>query len=771
MATVTLKINGQEVQVEKGSTILQAAEKAGIYIPVLCYHPLLPLEEACRICVVEELRGDWSSLAAACVYPVRNGMVIETDSPMVIEARKTILDLLLSDHPNDCMTCYAAGECELQDIAHLYSVKATKYGGERHKYPVDSDPSPYLHIDMNKCILCRRCIRACHDIQGADIWTKVGRGFDQRISTAFELPLQEAGCEDCGHCAEFCPVDAIGFRAGRGDVRSWQMNKESSICLLCPSGCRAQYDTCGGKVVRVLGDSHSPANRGALCKMGRFNFNFINSPDRLKEPAVQSDKGELMACSTEEAIKAAASALAKVRDTHGGNSVAVLCGGMLTNEEYYMAQKLARAALGTNHVDTLSGPWQLAIHEALNASVGLGAMPNSFEDIENAQAVLVLGSNTIEKHAMAAIRARKAARQGAVLIVAHPSQVPLTKTARMHLQLKEGSEAALIQGLIKTVIDEALHDKGFVDQYTQDFAKLERSVQKINMADIAKATGLSEEDIREAARLFASQRPGCLVYGVDPRTSPTHDSFFRNCAALQLLLGSVGVSGGGLSLMGCGGNGQGAADFGAIPKYLPGYKPVTSSPSRKSVAKVWGASPPEKAGLNATQILEAIEKGEIKALYLIGCNPFDLGLSKKKTETALARLDALVYQDCIKTDVCELAQVILPSVTFVEKSGTATNCERRIQKLTQSLDGTGKASSDFELINGLLAQLKPELCLDSWEAAFAEATQLTVEMGGISLEGIPAEGIQWPIGPSNAGTERVLLPTGEKDRFKFFGVK
>ena len=320
---VPLKINGQEVKLEKAQRSCSSG-KAGITSRTLTTRSCLG--RGLRICVVEEVRGDWSSLAAACVYPVRNGMVIETDSPMVIEARKTIMDLLLSDHPNDCMTCYATGECELQDLAHLYGVKATKYGGARHKYPVDSDPSPYLHIDMNKCILCRRCIRACHDIQGADIWTKVGRGFDQRISTAFELPLQEAGCEDCGHCAEFCPVDAIGFRAGRGDVRSWEMKKESSICLLCPSGCRARYDTHGGKVVRVRGDSHSPANHGALCKVGRFNFNPINSPERLREAAIQSDSGELTACSTEEAIRTAASALAKVRDTHGGSAVPLLVG-------------------------------------------------------------------------------------------------------------------------------------------------------------------------------------------------------------------------------------------------------------------------------------------------------------------------------------------------------------------------------------------------------------------------------------------------------------
>jgi len=215
MAKVTLKINGQEVEVEKGTTILEAAKQIGVYIPVLCYHPNLPLEEACRICVVEDVRGSWSTLVAGCVFPCRNGMVIETDSEMVMDARRTIMNLLLSDHPNDCMTCYAAGECELQDMAHLYGIKGEGYKGERHKYPVDYDKNPYLHLDMNKCILCRRCIRACHDIEGADIWTKVGRGFNQRIATAFDMPLEEAGCEFCGHCADFCPVDAIGFRGQR----------------------------------------------------------------------------------------------------------------------------------------------------------------------------------------------------------------------------------------------------------------------------------------------------------------------------------------------------------------------------------------------------------------------------------------------------------------------------------------------------------------------------------------------------------------------------
>jgi predicted molibdopterin-dependent oxidoreductase YjgC len=771
MANVTLKINGQEVSVEKGATILEAAKQAGIYIPTLCYHPYLPLEEACRICVVEEVRGDWSSLAAACVYPVRNGMVIETDSKKVIEARRTIMDLLLSDHPNDCMTCYAAGECELQDLAHICAVKATKYEGARHKVAIDSDPNPALHIDMNKCILCRRCIRACHDIQGADIWTKIGRGFDQRISTAFDLPLLEAGCEMCGHCADFCPVDAIGFRNGRGVSRAWQLQRNSTICLQCPCGCRAEYDTYQNRIVRILGDFRSPANSGALCKKGRFNFDFINSPDRLKAAAVRNDKGELEPCSVDTAVKTAASALENIRDTTGGDAIAVICGGMLTNEEYYLAQKLTRGALLSNHIDNVGGPWQQAIHDGLGSCLGFGAMTNSLRDIAGAGAILVLGSNTVENQAIAAIRARKAARDGAPLIVANANRVPLSKTATLYLPLKEGEEPALILALIKVIVDEELHDKEFLGQYTQHFAKLERSLQKVNVADLAENAGLTEEEIRSAARLYASRRPACLIYGVDPATSPATDTFFKMCASLQMLLGSVGMAGGGVNVMGASGNCQGGADFGALPKYLPGYRPVTASASRKLAAKIWRTDVPEKAGMSWPEMFTAIEEGDIKALVLIGVDPFQMGLNALKVKALLSRLDLLIVQDSGKTEASDYAHVVLPGATFVEKRGTATNCERRVQRLEEVIQTPPEAQSDFDLINALMGHLMPQLQVASPEAAFLEAARFITDLQGVTPEQIPIEGLQWPVDSQGAGKDRLQLPENSKTKFKFFATR
>jgi formate dehydrogenase alpha subunit len=771
MAKITLKINGQEVQVEEGSTILEAARLAGVYIPTLCYHPCLPLEEACRVCVVEEVRRGWSTLVAACVFPVRQGMVIETDSEKVQEARKTILELLLSDHPNACMTCQATGECELQDLAYRYRVKPEVYEGARHKYPEDSDPNPYLHIDMNKCVLCRRCIRACHEIQGADVWTKVGRGFNQRISTAFDLPLEEAGCELCGMCADFCPVDAIGWRAGRYQVRAWQLASGSTVCLQCPMGCLARYDTHEGKIVRVRGDFRSPASGGALCKRGRFNIDFISSADQLTAAKILGDDGKLKPVPVDEALQDAARRLKAVCEESGGSAVAVLTGGMLTNEEYYLAQKLARAALGTNSVDNVGGPWQLPLYEGLSSSLGLGAMTHPLDDIAQAKSILVLGSDTLERHAIAAIRARKAAREGASLIVAHPQLVGLVKTADLHLAVSEGSEAALVCGLIKVVLDEKLYDEAFVAERTQDFEKLVRSVEKVELEDVAGKTGLSTEAIQDAARLYASKKPACLIYGGDMSREPADETFFRMCSGLQLLLGAVGTPGAGLAAMGVTGNAQGAADFGAWPKYLPGYRPVTQAAARKVASNLWGVEVPGDAGLSWPEMFEAAEKGSLKALLLVGVDPFDLGLPARSVESALSKLQCLVVQDCVATKALNYAHVVLPGAAFVEKDGTAVNCERRVQRLSKVIDPPGDARTDFELLNGLLGAFDASLAVAGPAAAFGEGVQLHRDFGALSWEAIPVEGVQWPVSSEGEGLVRLAVPNGEKPVFKFFAAR
>ncbi|MFZ2448049.1 MAG: molybdopterin-dependent oxidoreductase [Syntrophobacteraceae bacterium] len=752
MAKVTLKINGLEVEVEEGATILEAAKQAGVFIPTLCYHPYLPLEEACRICVVEEVRGGWSSLVAACVYPVRNGMTVETDSELVIRARQTIIDLLLSNHPTDCMTCYAAGKCELQDFAFLYGIKQANYRGEQSNLPVDSDPNPYLHIDMNKCILCRRCVRACHDIQGADIWSKVGRGFHQRVATAFDTTLEEAGCEMCGHCADFCPVDAIGFRSGRGEIRSWQLQDESTVCLQCSCGCRAQYEKIGDKIVRVIGDFSSPVSVGALCKKGRFNFDFINSPDRITEAAVRIN-GVLDPMPVENALEFASLGLNHIRKYSGPDAIGVICGDMLTNEEYYLAQKFARAGIGTNNIDSVAGPWQQAAYLGLKAGFGDGLIGNPMSGIANARSILVLGSNTIEKHAIAALRARKAARDNAVMIVAHPETVPLKKTATLHLPVEPGAEDALVKGLLKAIVEDGLAAEVLEGEAGKNLKKFMRGVKSTPWKEISEKTGLSDNVIREAAKLYASNQPAVLLYGIDPASSPVNEEFYHECCLLQQLVNTTTPARNTIFLMGSAGNAQGAAEFGALPGYLPGFHPVGSG-ARKTASKLWGAEVPAKPGMSWPEMFSAIERESLKGLYLVGVDPYELGMPEEQVRRRLEKLEFLVVEDCVKTRACEQAHLVLPATSFVEKDGTAINAERRLQLLERIIASPGQAQSDFDLLNGLIVHYGPQLGAKDPSAVLKEAAQFIPDLEGIASESITAAGII--LGKENA--ESVIQP-------------
>lgn len=758
MAKVTLKINGQEIETEQGATILDAAKQAGIFIPTLCHHPYLPLEEACRICVVEEVRGGWSSLVAACVYPVRNGMTIETDSEMVLRSRQTIIDLLLSNHPTDCMTCHAAGRCELQDFAFLYGIQRAAYKGEQSNLPIDSDPSPYLYIDMNKCILCRRCVRACHDIQGADIWGKVGRGFHQRIATAFGSTLEEAGCEMCGHCADFCPVDAIGFRNGRGQIRSWQLQGDSTVCLQCACGCRAQYDKIGDKIAAVRGDFSSPVNVGALCKKGRFNFDFINSPSRLSGALVRVNE-ELAPMPVENALEFAALGLSEIKKYSGPDAIGVICGGMLTNEEYYLAQKLTRLGIGTNNIDNIAGPWQEAVYHGLKAAFGDGPIGNPLKNIADARSILVLGSNTIEKHAIAALNARKAVREGGVMIVANPDAVPLKKTAAMHLPLEKGEEDALVKGMIKVILDEHPVDELLAGEAGKPFKKLARTLKSVPWKEISEKTGLSENVIREAAKLYASNRPAVLIYGIDPDSSPVNEEFYFSCAMLQHLLSDGASVRNSLFVLGASGNAAGGAEFGALPEFLPGFHSLKTASTKKMAAKLWGGEPPAKPGMSWPEMFSAIERGELKGLYLIGLDPFDLGLPEEQVAKALEKLEFLLVEDCIQSPACAHAHLVLPSRSFVENEGTAINSERRLQKLQPALFSSRSALSDFDLINGLMVHFNPQLKVESRNSALKEAAHFIPDLEGITLEGITELGII--LGSANAQSS-LQIPQAEE---------
>jgi predicted molibdopterin-dependent oxidoreductase YjgC len=343
-----LTIDGRQVEAPVGSTVLEAAELAGIRIPTLCYHPDLSVHASCRICVVEVEK--MPGLQTACSLQVAENMVVHSDTPAVRAERRTILELILSNHPNDCMKCEVTGDCELQDLVYEYQVEWPEYGGQRHRYAVDSDPNPFVFVDMNKCILCTRCVRACAEVQCRDVWAVAGRGCDTRIVAGAETTMLEARCESCGQCVAYCPVGALHDKMSLVRGRPYQVEKVTTTCVYCGVGCQFDLNVYDGRVMRVTSNPDAPVNGMALCVKGRYGYDFIHHPDRLTTPLVKRD-GEFVAASWDEALDLVATKLAAIREEHGPDALAFLCSAKCTNEENYLLQKFARAVLGTNNVD------------------------------------------------------------------------------------------------------------------------------------------------------------------------------------------------------------------------------------------------------------------------------------------------------------------------------------------------------------------------------------------------------------------------------------
>jgi NADH dehydrogenase/NADH:ubiquinone oxidoreductase subunit G len=481
MSTFTMTIDSQTVEAQRGDTILQAAARGGIHIPVLCFHPALSPEEACRICVVEQVRGNWSSLVAACVYPAAPDMVINTTSPMVDDARRTILELLLSDHPNECMVCNAAGQCELQNLAFELGVTGTPFSGQTHHYPKDPDPSPWVHWDMNKCVLCRRCVKACADVQGAFVLAKTDRGFESAISTAFGETLEEAGCESCGQCITFCPVDAISDKPARGKWRNWELTPVKTTCLRCPCGCRMVANVApSGELAKITADFDSPANHGALCFKGRFNLDKFVADNRIASPLVREGKHHVEV-DWSEALAAAKKALS------GEGKTAVLAGGDLTNEEGWLLQRLVGEALTQADVDFA------------------GRVPvagSAVDEMDAAGAVLAVGGNPMVSAPMLTLAVRRAGRLGKPVFVAgKPEKHPLTRAASTFWSVSPENTPEVLLGLLRSLADAKLTDAPVDD--------LEPA------AAYASRAGVPAEGLAEAAQTLAHALPVAFVVSLE----------------------------------------------------------------------------------------------------------------------------------------------------------------------------------------------------------------------------------------------------------------
>ncbi|MFP4348192.1 MAG: formate dehydrogenase subunit alpha [Desulfococcaceae bacterium] len=779
----TIIINGNEFPFSPGETILQVARKNSIDIPTLCHLKNASPTGQCRVCVVE-VKGA-RSLVASCAAPAGKGMQVLTESPKVVEARRLILQLLLSSGNHNCAVrvaddqdwtqfqlevnkydktdemCPVWGECELQHLAYKYQVSAERFPRTDVNYPME-DVNPFIVRDFSRCIKCGRCVQACCDVQVNNAISFGFRGTATKVIAAGDRPYKDSDCVFCGECLQACPVGALVEKDARYDVRPWETKKTRTTCTYCGVGCQIHLHTKNGKVIKVTGVEDVAPNYGSLCVKGRFGYDFINSPERLTKPLIK-ENGEFKEASWDEALDRVAQNLGRIQKAHGGDSIGVLSSARISNEENYVANKYTRAVLKTNNIDHCTRLCHSATEAGLTAAFGSGAMTNTIGDIETADVILITGSNTTENHPVISSFVKRAVKfKGTRLIVVDPRRIHMTRFAHQWLRPDPGTDVVWINGLMHVIIKENLHDKEFVKNRTKGFEDLKKTVEKFTPEYVEEITGIPAAQIEGAARMFASAQAGSILYCMGITQHITGTDNVKSLANLAMLCGNMGIEGGGVNPLRGQNNLQGACDMGILPDVYPGYQPVTSADAKKKMEEAWGVTGlSDKVGLKMTEMIPKADSGELKALYIIGENPLISDPDLNQLDKSIANLDFLVVQDIFLTETARKADVVLPSLCFAEKDGTFTNTERRVQRIRKAVDGPAGVKTDWEIICEIATRMGYEMKYENSEAIMAEIAAVTPSYGGITYDRIAYEGIQWPC----PDTEHPGTPILHKDQF------
>ena len=693
---ITITFNGQDVKTQPGKNVLEAAIAAGVYVPYLCYHPGMKSYGACRMCVVsvEGQRG----FPAACTLPVADGMKIQTESGEVNDLRKSVMEMLIAEHPNGCLTCHRIDicgptdvclrhvsvndrcvtcpkneRCELKDTVRYLGMSLESPMNYKYRQIPLEVADPFYDRDYNLCIVCARCVRACEELRGDDAIGLTERSGQSLVGTSFGTSLLESGCEFCGACIDVCPVGALVERDHKWDK---PRKVERTVCPLCPVGCQMNVEYDGdGTLIRAVPEINSPSNHGQACFKGKFGLHFVNDTSRLQTPLVRRD-GQLEEATWDEALEFVATSLAE----YPGESFAFLTSPNSTNEEHYLSQKFSRVAMKSNNVDQTSNT-QPELTLGLEQSLGYAGATNPIWDLEQSGCILVFNSNVTEEHNVVGVPIKRAARKNTKLVVIDSREVELTRYAHVWLRPVPGTEQLLLGGLLKSVIDQGLQKDDWLAENCESPATLQYALRALDLGYISNITQVPLSDIAEAARLYGEADTGALVYALDNVES----RFTRDCVLslvnLALVTGNLGKQGAGIYPMRPGANEQGAWDVGCVPDRLPGYRRVSVSADRDAVEALWDTTIPEIPGLGLANIIEGAANGQIKSMFLIGDSP---NFSNGKLGDALSALDNLeflVVCDSFLNEAAKRADVVLPRATFDEKEGTFTNLERRIQRL------------------------------------------------------------------------------------------
>jgi formate dehydrogenase (NADP+) alpha subunit len=727
VGTITVTINGQTIEVAKGTRILQAAQMLGIEIPTFCYHPRMRPNAACRICSVEIVKP-FNRMLMACSTELSDGMEVKTESERTREDRRINLDLLLTQHPLDCPVCDKGGECKLQDYSVKFGSFENPFSTARKDYPEDIR-SVVLDFNSNRCILCGACIQVCSDIQAVDAIGFSKRGF----ITVVGAPMGEAlDCEFCGQCMDVCPVGAITSRFSKYKYRPWQEQATLTTCTYCGCGCQYEIRSVDGEVSRILPVEGVGPGQGSLCVRGHFGFHYMESPERIQKPLVRrGDK--LIETTWDQALAEAAKGLLAVKADSGGGALAGIVGGRLTNEEIYLFGRLMRNVLECHNVDSTLRYGGINAATVMRETLGVTGMMNSFDDLRNADAILLVGSDITEESPICGLAVKECIKRGEKPILTVDSmKTEMMKLGSHRLIIEPGTELAVIKGLVKAVVDEGLIDPEVAKNHPAAVAAIREHLAGTFM-EVETPTGLTRDQIVELAKVFAAAPKGIILAGPRVTGGLKGASAYRMLVDLAFLTGNLERPGAGVNYLSGSNNEVGLALMGAAPELLPGGHLFSDPAARARVSEAWGCVLPEHPGAHFGAMLGAMEEGRIKGALLAAVNPIGSLPAGSRAAEALQALDFLVVQDLFLTETARIADVVLPAQSYAEKDGTFTNMEGRVQEIRKAMKAPGKARPDWQILSGLARKLGFPLEYGGADEIRAEIAALAPEVVEIGV--------------------------------------
>ncbi|MBK8958946.1 MAG: formate dehydrogenase subunit alpha [Proteobacteria bacterium] len=748
---VTLTIDGHSVTVPKGTSLMRAAAIAGIGVPKLCATDSLEAFGSCRLCLVE-IEGRRGT-PASCTTPAAAGMKVTTQNDRLGTLRRNVMELYISDHPLDCLTCPANGHCELQDMAGAVGLREVRYGyaGENHCSLPKDESNPYFTFDASKCIVCSRCVRACADVQGTFALTIAGRGFDSHVSAGVEQSFLASDCVSCGACVQACPTATLSEKSiiARGQPE----HSVVTTCAYCGVGCSFRAEMKGAEVIRMVPSQDGQANRGHSCVKGRFAFGYATHPDRITSPMIRASIHEpWREVSWEEAISHAASEIKRIQAKYGKDAVGGITSSRCTNEETYLVQKLVRAAFGNNNVDTCARVCHSPTGYGLKQTLGESAGTQAFDSVEHADVIMVIGANPTDGHPVFASRMIQRLREGAKLIVVDPRSIDLVRmphvAAAHHLKLKPGTNVALVNAIAHVIVTENLVDEDFVARRCEGpaFEKWKRFIGGEEHApeQTESITGVAAAELRAVARLYATGGNAAIYYGLGVTEHSQGSTTVMGIANLALATGNLGREGVGVNPLRGQNNVQGSCDMGSFPHEFPGYRHVADSATRILFEAAWGVHLDAEPGLRIPNMFEAALDGSFRALYVQGEDIAQSDPDTQHVTAALEAMECIIVQDLFLNETAKFAHVFLPGSSFLEKDGTFTNAERRISRVRKVMPPLG-GKADWEATLALSAALGYEMHYRHPSEIMDEIARLTPSFAGVSFARIDELGsIQWP---------------------------